>query len=128
RDAAFAAHCALLQGVPDALIARALRAAVEVEIDAGGNVPRYFTGDRVGYVVLDGRVDSPSGWTLGPSSLVYPQSLAGGGTGTELCRTGERTRLLRIRADDFGEVCASDVTLAAMLYMRLAHILARGSV
>jgi serine/threonine protein phosphatase PrpC len=128
RDAAFAAHCALLQGVPEALIARALRAAVEVEIDAGGSVPRFFTGDRVGYVVLDGRVDSPSGWTLGPSSLVYPESLAGGGTGTELCRTGERTRLLRIRADDFGEVCASDVTLAAMLYMRLAHILARGSV
>jgi serine/threonine protein phosphatase PrpC len=127
RDASFAAHSALLQGVPEVFIARALRAAVEVEIDEGGSVPRYFTGDRVGYVVLDGRIDSPSGWTLGPSSLVYPESLAGGGMGPDLCKAGERTRLLRIRADDFGEVCASDVKLAAMLYMRLAHILARGS-
>jgi serine/threonine protein phosphatase PrpC len=127
RDAAFATHSALLAGVPDALVSRALRAAVEVEIDAGEPVPRYFTGDRVGYLVLEGRVDSANGWTLGPSSLVYPESLAGGGKG-DLCKAFERTRALRIRADDFREVCASDTRLAAMLYERLAHILARGSV
>jgi serine/threonine protein phosphatase PrpC len=127
RDTAFAMHCALLSGVPDALVARALRAAVEVEMEPGETIPRYFTGDRVGYIVLEGRIDSPSGWTLGPSSLVYPESLAGGGKGADLCKAGERTRALRIRADDFGEVCASDTKLAAMLYLRLAHILARGS-
>ncbi len=128
RDTAFATHSALLAGVPDSLVARALRAAVEVEIDEGEPLPRYFTGDRVGYVVLEGRIDSPSGWTLGPSALVYPESLAGGGRGGELCKAGERTRALRIRADDFREVCASETRLAAMLYERLAHILARGSV
>jgi serine/threonine protein phosphatase PrpC len=128
RDTAFAMHSALLAGVPDVLVARALRAAVEVELDVGDPVPRYFTGDRVGYVVLEGRIDSPSGWTLGPSSLVYPESLAGGGKGADLCKAGERTRALRIRADDFREVCASEMRLAAMLYERLAHILARGSV
>lgn len=128
RDSAFATHSALLAGVPDALVTRALRAAVEVELDAGEPVPRYFTGDRVGYLVLEGRIDSPNGWTLGPSSLVYPESLAGGGKGADLCKAFERTRALRIRADDFREVCASDTRLAAMLYERLAHILARGSV
>jgi serine/threonine protein phosphatase PrpC len=128
RDNAFASHSALLAGVPDALVARALRAAVEVELDAGEPVPRYFTGDRVGYLVLEGRIDSPNGWTLGPSSLVYPESLASGGKGADLCKAFERTRALRIRADDFREVCASDTRLAAMLYERLAHILARGSV
>ncbi|HVW27738.1 MAG TPA: protein phosphatase 2C domain-containing protein [Polyangiaceae bacterium] len=124
QDNAFATHSALLSGVPEALVARALRAAVEIELDAGESVPRYFTGDRVGYVVLEGRIDSPNGWTLGPSSVVYPESLAGGGKG-ELCKAFERTRALRIRADDFREVCASDTRLAAMLYERLAHILAR---
>jgi PPM family protein phosphatase len=125
RDATFAAHSSLLSGVPGPLVARALSAAVEVELEQGQPVPRFFTGDRVGYIVLEGRVDSPSGWTYGPSGVVYPESLAGGGQGTVLCTTGERTRALRIRADDFREVCASDTQLAAHLYQRLAHILAR---
>jgi serine/threonine protein phosphatase PrpC len=125
RDGAFAAHSPLLSGMPDALVTRALRAAVEVEFEQGASVPRFFTGDRVGYVVLEGRVDAPSGWTLGPSSLVYAESLAGGGHGGALCTAGERTRALRIRADDFREVCESDAALAAHLYQRLAHVLAR---
>ncbi len=127
RDGAFAAHSALLSGVSRELVARALKAAVEVEFDPGETVPRFFTADRVGYIVLEGRIDAPSGWTLGPSSLVYPESLAGGGQGTSLCRAGERTRALRIRADDFREVCATSTELAARLYQRLAHVLARVS-
>jgi hypothetical protein len=125
RDNAFASHSPLFIGVPSELVQRALRAAVEVEFEPSRDVPRFFAGDRVGYVVLEGRVDAPSGWTLGPSSLVYPESLAGGGKAGALCLSGERTRALRIRADDFREVCARDTKLAAMLYERLAHILAR---
>lgn len=125
RDNAFASHSPLFTGVPSELVQRALRAAVEVEFEANQDVPRFFAGDRVGYVVLEGRVDAPSGWTLGPSSLVYPESLAGGGKAGALCLSGERTRALRIRADDFREVCAKDTKLAAMLYERLAHTLAR---
>ncbi|HEX7670658.1 MAG TPA: protein phosphatase 2C domain-containing protein [Polyangiaceae bacterium] len=125
RDNAFASHSPLFIGVPSELVKRALRAAVEVEFEPNQDVPRFFAGDRVGYVVLEGRVDAPSGWTLGPSSLVYPESLAGGGKAGALCLSGERTRALRIRADDFREVCAKDTKLAAMLYERLAHTLAR---
>lgn len=125
RDAAFAAHCALFSGVPDALVSRALGAAVEVEFDADDQVPRFFAGDRVGYIVLEGRVNAPNGWTLGPASLVYPESLVGAGQGTSLCQASERTRALRMRADDFQEVCATDVKLAAHLYERLAHALGR---
>jgi serine/threonine protein phosphatase PrpC len=126
RDTDFAAHSTLLSGLSDSLVARALSAAVEVEFEAGETVPRFFTGDRVGYLVLEGRIDAASGWTLGPSALVYPESLAGGGRqGAVLGKAFERTRALRIRADDFREVCASSVELAARLYQRLAHVLAR---
>src|SRR5260221_5292871 len=92
RDTAFAAHSALLSGLPDPLVARALRAAIEVEFEQGETVPRFFTGDRVGYLVLEGRVDTPSGWTLGPAAIVYPDALAGGGQGSILCDPGDGTR------------------------------------
>jgi hypothetical protein len=124
-DAAFSANCALLAGMPESLVARALSAAIEVEFQAGDSIPRYFAGDRVGYILLEGRLHAPSGWTFGPSSLVYPESLAGGGHGPALCKAEERTRALRLRADDIREVCHADVRLAAELYQRLAHILAR---
>jgi hypothetical protein len=39
----------------------------------------------------------------------------------------ERTRALRIRADDFKEVCRSDQQLAGLLYERLAHLLGRAA-
>lgn len=126
RDASFAHHSTLFSGVQPALVARALGAAVEVEFKAGSSVPRFFAGDRVGYIVLDGRVETTSGWAIGPSGLVYPESFAGGGReGLNVCKAAEPTRALRIRANDFREVCASDVQLAAAVYERLAHILAR---
>jgi hypothetical protein len=107
------------------LVERALRAAVEVEFEAGDSVPRFFTSDRVGYVVLEGRINAPDGWALGPSAVVYPESLARSGQGTVLCVAGERTRALRIRADDFQEVCAADTRLAAKLYEKLSKLLGR---
>jgi len=126
RDAAFARHSALFLGVPEELVRRALGAAVQVEFEAGQSIPRFFASDRVAYVVLEGGVDAPNGWTLGPAGLVYPESLAkGNGKGTTLCRAVERTRALRIRRDDFREVCAADERLAAHLYERLSHSLAR---
>lgn len=126
RDASFAHHSTLFAGVPGALVTRALSAAVEVEFKTGAGVPRFFAGDRVGYIVLDGRVESPNGWAIGPSGLVYPESLAGGGReGMNVCKAGEPTRALRIRANDFREICASDLALAASVYERLAHVLAR---
>jgi serine/threonine protein phosphatase PrpC len=125
RDAAFAAHCPLFAGAPSSLVTRALGAAVEVEFEADETLPRYFAQDRVAYIVLDGTVSTPSGWTLGPSALVYPESLGGGGQGPALSKASERTRAFRIRADDFREVCAADTKLAAHLYEKLAGMLAR---
>src|SRR6185436_17698708 len=125
RDVSFAAHSDLFSGLPPEFVDRALRAAVEVEFEPQENVPRFFTGDRVGYIVLEGRINSPDGWALGPSALVYPESLARGGQGTTLSVAGERTRALRIRADDFQEVCAADTRLAAKLYEKLTKLLGR---
>jgi PPM family protein phosphatase len=125
RDNSFAAHSDLFAGLPAALVERALRAAVEVEFEPNDSVPRFFTGDRVGYIVLEGRINSPDGWALGPSALVYPESLARGGQGTTLSVASERTRALRIRADDFQEVCAADTRLAAKLYEKLTKLLGK---
>lgn len=125
RDVSFAAHSDLFSGLPMPLVERALRATVEIEFEPQDTVPRYFAGDRVGYIVLEGRINSPDGWALGPSALVYPESLARGGQGTTLSIAGERTRALRIRADDFQEVCASDTRLAARLYEKLSRLLGK---
>jgi hypothetical protein len=56
---------------------------------------------------------------------VYPESLGDGRRGKELCKAEVPTRALRIRGDDYREVCASNVTLAAQLYERLAKNLAK---
>lgn len=126
RDAAFVAHSSLFSGLSEPLIKKALQSTIEVEFAVGATIPRFYADDRVGYIILEGRIDSPDGWTLGPSGVVYPECLAEGGRkGTNLCTAGERTRALRIRSDDLREVCSKDVTLAASIYHRLAHILAR---
>jgi hypothetical protein len=56
---------------------------------------------------------------------LYPESLGGGGKGPASCEAQQRVRTLRIRGDDFREVCAADAQLAAALYERLARYLAR---
>jgi PPM family protein phosphatase len=125
RDASYARYCPLLSGLSEQQLQRALSAAVQVQFKPQEDLPRFFADDRVGYIVLEGTIVAPTGWTLGPSALVYPESLAGGGKGKEFCRAQERVRALRIRSDDFREVCSSDVSLAAILYERLARSLAR---
>ena len=75
--------------------------------------------------MLDGEVASPDGRTFGGSALLYGEPLAGGYRDTTLYKTTRVMRALRLRADDFQEVCQSDVVLAASLYERLARYLAR---
>jgi CRP-like cAMP-binding protein len=124
RDAAFAAQCPLFSGIADSFVSRALAAAVEVRFKPDESIPRFLTEDRVGYILLQGNVTTPQGWTLGPSSLVYPESLVGGGRGP-LCKARDEVRALRIRADDLREVCSSDKALAAAIYESLARSLVR---
>ena len=105
----------------------ALAAAVEVEREAGASVPRVVANDLVAYVVLDGIVDGvgPSGRQVGTGALIFPESLVGVWGDGPLPRVSRTARLLRVRADDFEEVCAADPALAAELYQRLALHLAR---
>ncbi|MCC6523619.1 MAG: protein phosphatase 2C domain-containing protein [Polyangiaceae bacterium] len=113
----------LCELAPSAALA-ALQAAVEVELDEGTRIDRAVASDRVAYIVLDGLVQLPSGRTLGASGLLFPESLLDVPMRNELPTTVTRARLLRIRHDDFVEVCSHDPALAAGLYQRLARHLA----
>jgi len=125
RDHSFALHSPLLAGVGYELALKALKSAIEVQFESGESLPRFGASDRVAYILLEGSVRTPEGWTLGPGALLYPESLGGGGKGPALCEAQQRVRTLRIRGDDFREVCAADTQLAAALYERLARYLAR---
>ena len=104
-----------------------LAASVEVEVAADQDVPRAVANDRVAYLVVDGAVEVPGGRVLGPSGLLLAQSLLDIATRGALPKTVERTRLLRIRQDDFQEVCDHDTELAAALFFRLAKHVATSS-
>jgi serine/threonine protein phosphatase PrpC len=115
----------LLAGLPEPLALNALSAAVEVELPAGEVVPRVVASDLVAYIVLEGVARyAASGRRVGPGALIYPESLlgvTGHGDGPVL---EETCRLLRVRAEDFAEIC-KDPRLAAELYRRVAQHFAR---
>jgi hypothetical protein len=91
----------------------------------GEVVPRLVTNDLVSYIVLDGVLRyASSERTVGAGALVFPESLVGLAGQEEPPVAEQTTRLLRLRADDFSEVCA-DSRLAAELYRRLAAHIAR---
>jgi serine/threonine protein phosphatase PrpC len=114
----------LLVDLPLPLALTALSAAVEIELPTGASIPRAIASDLVSYIVLEGLVKHPDGRSVGPGALLYPESLVGvwGQAGPP---TAEQTsRLLRVRADDFAEIC-SEPRYAAELYRRLAAHMAR---
>jgi serine/threonine protein phosphatase PrpC len=115
----------LLAGLPEPLALSALSAAVEVELLAGELVPRIVASDLVSYIVLEGVASyTASRRRVGPGALIYPESLlgvAGQGEGPVI---EETCRLLRVRAEDFAEVCR-DPRLASELYRRVAQHFAR---
>jgi protein phosphatase len=125
RDFVQAAQCAILAGLPQQMAAHALQSAIEVRFAPGEPLPRAHANDRVGYILLEGTVTTPRGLSLAVPALIYPESLAGGGHGPELCVAQQYVRAFRIRADDLREVCASNTALAAAIYERLARHLAR---
>ena len=114
----------LLADLPLPLALTALSAAVEIEVAQGASVPRAIANDLVAYIVLDGLVKHPDGRSVGPGALLYPESLVGvwGQAGPPVAEL--TSRLLRVRADDFAEIC-SEPRYAAELYRRLAAHLAR---
>jgi serine/threonine protein phosphatase PrpC len=118
----------LLVDLPQSFALSALAAAVEVEIAQGDRIPRLVTNNLVAYIVLDGVVRySNAERTVGAGALVFPESLVGLAGQGDLPIADQTTRLLRVRADDFTEICA-DPRLAAELYRRLATHIARVAV
>jgi serine/threonine protein phosphatase PrpC len=116
----------LLVDMPTSFALTALSAAVEVELREGEAIPRQVANDLVAYIVLDGIVRYPDERRVGAGALLYAESLVGvpGHGDPPVCEM--TTRLLRVRADDFSEICA-DPRLASELYRRLALHLARMS-
>jgi len=115
----------LLVDLPQAFALSALAAAVEIEMGAGEVVPRLVTNDLVAYIVLDGVLRyATSERTVGAGALVFPESLVGLAGQEEPPVAEQTSRLLRLRADDFAEVC-TEPRLAAELYRRLAAHIAR---
>jgi serine/threonine protein phosphatase PrpC len=115
----------LLVDLPESAALSALAAAVEVEVTGGEVVTRVVANDLVAYIVLDGVVRYPTlGRSVGAGALIFPESLVGVAGQGEPPVADQTARLLRVRADDFAEVC-KDARLAAELYRRLAAHIAR---
>jgi hypothetical protein len=113
----------LLFDLPAASVLATLAAAVEIDLEAGVEVPRAVASDRVAYIVIDGAIQLANGRTLGASAFLMAESLLDIAVRDALPRVVERARLLRIRHDDFVAVCSHDAQLAAQLYQRIAkHI------
>jgi len=126
KDIERASQSALLYDLPPAVALAALSAGVEVEFPRGATIPRVVASDLVGYIVLDGIIDCGSR-AVGQGAVLFPESLVAVWDGSELPVARDDSRLLRVRADDFGEVC-SDPSLGSVLYHRVASMLARTAV
>jgi serine/threonine protein phosphatase PrpC len=124
-DILVARHSALLDELPMSFVLATLAAAVEVEIPKDDRVPRLVANDWVCYIIVSGQVMMPDGRVLGPSGLLFVESLMGVAREGELPVVAENARLMRLRADDFSEVCAQDVELSNALHIRIARYLAR---
>lgn len=114
----------LLAELPVPVALGALAAAVEIELEPGTPVPRVLANDLVAYIVLDGVVTLPDRRRVSTGAILFPESLAGVWGAGQIPIVEHTARLLRVRADDFEEVC-HDPRLGSELYRRLAQHLAR---
>lgn len=114
----------LLVDLPLPVALTALSAAVEIEIARDAPIPRSVASDLVAYIVLEGVVKHHDGRSVGPGALLYPESLLGVFGHAPPPVAEQPARLLRVRADDFAEIC-SEPRFAAELYKRLARHMAR---
>lgn len=124
RDIAPAAECELFRQMSWPRILSALSIAVYVEFEPGASIASYAAGDHVAYVILDGEVHVSPSRVLGRGATLFAESLVGAEPkSTASCV--DQVRTLRIRRDDFHEICAADPVLAVELYRRLAEHLGK---
>jgi serine/threonine protein phosphatase PrpC len=124
RDMATISSSPLMADLEPHAVLSTLAAGVELELDVGDEIPRAVANDRVAYIILEGLVELPNGRTLGGSGMLMIESLLDVASRGKLPKVAERARLLRIRHDDFNQVCAHNTALAAELYKRIARHLA----
>jgi CRP-like cAMP-binding protein len=111
--------------LPMSKILSALAAGIEVDVEDGARVTAADAGDLCAYLVLDGVVRLGNGTSLGSPALLFAESLVGVSRDAAAATVTSRARLIRIRGDDFREVCLHDAGLGSALYERLARHLAR---
>jgi hypothetical protein len=125
RDIEKAQLTPLFQDLPLATVMSALAASVEIEVEPGQVIPQVVASDFVAYIILEGLVRCEGDRIVTVGAILFPESLVAVPIATELPVAVERTRMLRLRADDFSEVCNADRALSSELHRRLAIHLAR---
>ncbi|HEY5958868.1 MAG TPA: hypothetical protein VIV60_20040, partial [Polyangiaceae bacterium] len=125
KDIAPVAESALFCGMPWPRILTALSVGVYVQIESGNPMPPHTAGDRVAYIILEGLVRIEDGRRLGSGATVFAECLVGSEPRGAAPICEETVRAIRIRRDDYQELCQSNPPLAAELYRRLAEHLGR---
>jgi sulfur transfer complex TusBCD TusB component (DsrH family) len=125
KDVERAQLAPLFVELPLSSVMAALAAAIELEFEPGSTIPQVVASDLVAYIVLEGLVRCEADRVVTVGALIFPESLVQVPVTGELPVTVERTRMLRLRYDDFTEVCKVDRNLSAELHRRLATHLAR---
>lgn len=125
KDVERAQLAPLFADLPLSSVMAALAAAIELEFEPNCAVPQVVASDLVAYIVLEGLVRCEPDRVVTVGALLFPESLVQVPVTGELPVTVERTRMLRLRYDDFTEVCKVDRNLSAELHRRLATHLAR---
>lgn len=114
----------LFAELPASRVLAALAAGIELDLLEGAVVRRVEAGDLCAYLVLDGVVKIGA-TSLGAPALLFAESLVGVSRDPPSAVVTQHARLVRLRGDDFREVCAHDGALGAALFERLARHLAR---
>lgn len=125
RDIGPVAESALFAHLPWPKVLVALSVAVYGEFNEGQSLPSFVAGDRVMYVVLEGIVKGTSSRRHGRGATLYGECLVDCAPTYAEYTCEETVRTLRIRRDDFHEICAADPVLGAELYRRLAEHLGK---
>lgn len=114
----------LFADLPASRVLAALAAGIELDLAVGAVVRRVEAGDLCAYLVLDGVVKIGT-TSLGAPALLFAESLVGVAREPASAVVTDHARLVRLRGDDFREVCTHDANLGAALFERLARHLAR---
>ncbi len=125
RDADILAKSTLLRRLSGPQRLRALRIASERDLSPDERVPQAALGDRVAWLILDGKVVR-DGVVLGPGDTIYPESLLPDRPPIDkegLAVPDGPVRALAFRRDDFGELTIDDGDLAEPLFAALAELL-----